>query len=296
LRKELSDDEEKSVRITSLIQTRRVDSWHEGWGFPRPTLIAMAAGSCVRLKVTNADLDLNALKRIEAEGIGERRGEGYGQIGFNPPLLTQKINQWSPAEKLNKETMGSESPKHALLPDEFTRQIEETVWREETKVAVLKTASSEKLRNDIFGFEIEGKGNNKRSVPPMSQIGGLRSVISRVQKFSDADIVKSWVEHLKDTENRRKKWAEDKKTAEEKLNRISRLVQDKEYVWRVLAEEVVDGRRAWKQPSTLTQRDLQKDEKLWAEAVRSLFDACARAHKRDLEKPEKGEKEDGAKD
>jgi hypothetical protein len=41
---------------------------------------------------------------------------------------------------------------------------------------------------------------------------------------------------------------------------------------------------------------LQKDEKLWAEAVRSLFDACARAHKRDLEKPEKGEKEDGAKD
>src|SRR5205085_4224967 len=135
----------------------------------------------------------------------------------------------------------------------------------------------------IFGFEIEGQGDSKRGIPPMSQIGGLRSVIDRLQSYADEWLVISWLEHLERTENRRKKWSEDKKRANGKLDGIKKLVEDKEAVWKFLGEAKVNDQNAWNPPRALTGRNLQADEHLWAEAVRALFDACARAHKRALE-------------
>lgn len=271
---------------TAVIHTRRIESWHEGWGFPRPTLIALAAGSCVVFEVTNGRVTLDALQKVEAAGIGERRGEGYGQVRFNPPLLTRAINDWQAADKpeevkspVNGGDLNDEEQK-------FARLIEETAWREELKVAVLKVASMRKEREKIFGLEIEGQGDAKHGIPPMSQVGGLRSVISRLQRHADAELVVSWLDHLKQTDNRRKKWSEDKEKAKKKLDDIKKLVTNKETVWKFLQEARVNDQPAWKPPVTLTERNLQADERLWAEAVRALFDACARAHKRELEKKE----------
>jgi CRISPR-associated protein Csx10 len=263
---------------TSLVMTRRIESWHEGWGFPRPTLIAMEAGSCVVLQA-DKDLDLDALKNLEAEGIGERRGEGYGQVRLNPPLLTQAINEWKAAtepDKVNAQTSGTTGDLEGK-DKEFAELIEEAAWREELKVAVLKIADDREQRKQIFGF------NSDEETPPMSQIGGLRSAIGRLKSKSDRAIVTGWLEHLKDTENRRKKWA-DKEKAEDKIDRIKGLITQDDKVWLILCETKIEDGKVWTSPPTIirNKEDLQK--KLWAEAVRALFDACARAHKRELEK------------
>jgi CRISPR-associated protein Csx10 len=157
--------------------TRRIESWHECWGFPRPTLIAMEAGSCVVLQA-DKDLDLDALIKLEAEGIGERRGEGYGQVRFNPPLLTQAINGWEAAAKADETKPPTDGATNDLSDEEktFAMLIEETAWREEMKVAVLKIADGLNNRKAIFGFDSE------KDKPPMSQIGGLRSAISRLRR------------------------------------------------------------------------------------------------------------------
>jgi CRISPR-associated protein Csx10 len=281
-------DEAKTIKLEkkdSFIQPRRIESWHEGWGFPRPTLIAMAAGSCVVFVIENFDsLDKDKLEKalqiLEAKGIGERRGEGYGQIRFNPALLTQAIGGWEKADKPGNDQGDNTSPE-ALEESDFNKQIEETVWREELKVAVLKIASSKGERKKIFGFD------STKKEPPMSQIGGLRSVISRVRKFNDTGLVESWLEHLKETNNRRDKWSKDKTTAENILDEIKSLVVEKDKIWEVLREAKTNEEPIWQSPKTLTDRDLEKEEKLWTEAVRALFDACARAHKRDLEDQEK---------
>ena len=70
---------------------------------------------------------------------------------------------------------------------------------------------------------------------------------------------------------------------------IQNRIRDKEErltLWDFLAKKKV-----WHEPPILEQgEELQKKRReelkktLWAEAVRALFDACARAHKRDLEK------------
>jgi len=285
----LSEAKAENGKISSLIQTRRIESWHEGWGFSRPTLIAMAAGSCVVFEIKNFDsldkVDIErALQTLGAEGIGERRGEGYGRIRFNPALLTQPIGSWEKADKPNNYQKNNAASK-ALEESAFNRQIEETVWREELKIAVLKFADMPSERKKIFGFEVEEK-NGVKNIPPMSQIGGLRSVVGRLRKFDDAGLVASWLDHLKETKNRRDKWSKDKKVAENILDEIKKLVREQDKIWKVLREAKTNGEPVWQSPETLTDRNLEKEEKLWAEAVRALFDACARAHKRDLEDQE----------
>lgn len=274
----IRDESQKGcLRATkSLIQTRRIESWHEGWGFPRPTLIAMAAGSCVMFQVTNGSLSLEVLKKLEAEGIGERRGEGYGQVRFNPPLLTQKINAWKPAEESKNK---ADKPTDVELEnDAFVEQVELAFWREEIKIAVLKTATDKCSRKDIFGFEIkEDEKGNKTGKPQMSQIGSLRSVISRLQSNSQDNkaIVLGWLKHLRATPNRRDKWSA------EALDSIEKLIEYDSVVWETLKLESLP-KLATKPSKHHPIKDWQKE--FWAEAVRSLFDACARAHKRELEK------------
>lgn len=240
----------------SLIQTRRIESWNVGWGFPRPTLIAMQAGSCVRFKVAGNIADAN-LQKLEIEGIGERRGEGYGRIRFNPPILTAAINGWEKAVKSFDKTADTTS--ETLTADGFAQQIEKTVWREELRRAALLIADDSAKREVIFGFVKNGK-------PSFSQIGSLRSVIMRLKDDgSNKRIVPEWLEHLKATSNRLDKW----KTFGEIVNLFANDKQN--LVWEKLG---------WQEPPVMLNGSKIKEE-LWAEAVRTLFDACARAHKRD---------------
>lgn len=282
--RELTQEEKRAGKISRLIETRRIESWHEGWGFPRPTLIAMAAGSCMVFEIEGFDTLSaqqqkslqDALETIEAEGIGERRGEGYGQLRFNPALLTQAINDWQPADKPHSE----EAPRdfaETLAAEDFVIQIENAVWREELQLAVLKMAMDKDERNKIFGFDLQEQR------PPMSQIGGLRSVISRLHSSEGADkeLILSWLRNLEKTSNRLNAWAKDNEgKAKKKIENIAELIRDEKpefNVWQRLGD-------SWREPQKLTNRDLKKE--FWAEAVRSLFDACARAYKRDLEKAE----------
>lgn len=272
----LADDSKKVCLKTSksLIQTRRVESWHEGWGLPRPTLIAMQAGSCLEFTVTGK-IDDSKIQKLEIEGIGERRGEGYGRIRFNPKLLTHEISGWI----LAKETNSDKSRDDELQSVEtemkfFAEQIETIAWREELRRTVLLIAEDEKQREKIFGFEKGGK-------PSTNQIGGLRSVISRMQKFDDGKSVVSWLEHLKETKNRLEKWGQSEQEAKVKLKRIEDLMVQDGKVWLILSETKIDDKNVWEYPPVLvrTKEELQKE--FWAEAVRALFDACMRSHKRE---------------
>lgn len=302
LKKELEDrlsvtlsESATLTEIDSLIQTRRIESWHEGWGFPRPTLIAMQAGSCAKFEIAGFEqmhdgekkkLNTN-LQTLENSGIGERRGEGYGRIRFNPKILTEAINEWAPA----KETRGggdaggkakNNKPKSLeSAMKEFAEQIETTTWREELQRAVLLIADEYNQRRDIFGFET----HNKESIPPLSQIGSLRSAIMRLKDNSDAskNLVVEWIEHLEETSNRIKKWDRNNNAdkARDKSKEIKKLINEPSKVWLILCEAKNKGTNVWQAPPTLvrTKEELQKE--LWAEAIRALFDACARAHKRE---------------
>jgi CRISPR-associated protein Csx10 len=269
--------------LTSLIHTRRIESWQKSWGRPRPSLVALAAGSSVVFKITSsvdsAKLQA-ALQAIEASGIGERRGEGYGQVSFNSPLLTGELKNWSATkERKEDETQVSNLP--VLVPIEqyqhvyeFAQLIEETAWRTALRRAVLRVADDPVKRKAILCLS---KTNSK---PSLSQLGSLRSAINqlqtavtndeeRKQRREEKARVETWRAHAK--EIRVNNWPEGA------FNAIENLIRDENYIWRVMCDK-------WETPPILTEKATERlQEKLWAEAVRSLVDACIRAHKRATE-------------
>jgi CRISPR-associated protein Csx10 len=259
--------------LGSLLRARRVESWQVSWGLPRPSLLATQAGSCVVFKIkdeldgTGARQLEDKLKKLEREGVGERRAEGYGQVRFNDPLTTEEVNKWAVTQR-GDDKDAAESQAVALTPaeEEIARRVETEVWREEMRRGILAFASDPEKRRENLGLTVKGG----ESYPPSTQLSGLRDVISHLRNEADKGGITAWLGHLKDTRNRREKWGGA-------LKKIEGLIDEPNGVW-----ELIDSDNTLKLTlSSEAERRLRRE--LWAEAVRGLIDACVRAQKRETE-------------
>lgn len=188
----------------------REDGWQSAWNEPRPTRLAFAAGSVFVLEGAWTDA---ALARL-AQGIGERCGEGYGEVRIDAPLLADE------AIPLVKATTDGGAPRAlALLPvaaDDFTRALHRRAW-----LALAARAAA-------FGFEpwrrrlgwSEGK-------PPNSQLGALRA---QWLDF-DRERLRTWLEHLRQTPNRADKWPD------KSLDELGRWAKAPSRVWLAIEEQ-----------------------------------------------------------
>jgi CRISPR-associated protein Csx10 len=85
----LSEVLEQNVEIISVADgAHTVDGFDANLGLPRWRDIALSAGSTVRLELTNPP-DLDLLHRLEQQGIGLRRNEGFGRVAFNHPVYSR---------------------------------------------------------------------------------------------------------------------------------------------------------------------------------------------------------------
>ncbi|MFP4653577.1 MAG: RAMP superfamily CRISPR-associated protein [Phormidium sp.] len=266
--------------FSMMLRQRRTESWQVRWGLPRPSLLGWQAGSCLAYKVTG-NLDPKKLDQVAIRGIGDRRAEGYGQLSFNDPLLTDK--QLSSKER-NSDLDKSQQPNSNVVllsknsntqttnkvPNDvfkYARIIEKAAWREAIQTKAFALAERPETRQSVLGITINGED----SCPPMSQLGGLRSVLGKLRKREDSNAVSTWINALKQVDNRQEKWPG------KSLDQIKQLVTDTNQIWQILNLDY--------QTLTLTDSGTAKlQANLWAEAVRTLVDAMIRAHKRDLEK------------
>lgn len=78
--------------IASSARTRLVDGFMGNLGLPRFRDLAICAGSDALLDIDGANEEfIEALAKLEREGIGLRRGEGFGQVAFNHPVYNPGI-------------------------------------------------------------------------------------------------------------------------------------------------------------------------------------------------------------
>lgn len=129
--------------------------------------------------------------------------------------------------------------------EKFIAKIELAAWREEIARAVLKIADSDKKRLEIFGFQGD--------MPPMSQIGGLRSTIGRLKKIetdNDSDSnVSNWITHLENTSNRLKKSGKNESEAKKTLKKIKDFVQSEDLILEKL--ESKNEKAFFKKPNSI---------------------------------------------
>uniref|UniRef100_A0A7C4QPM7 CRISPR type III-associated protein domain-containing protein n=1 Tax=Schlesneria paludicola TaxID=360056 RepID=A0A7C4QPM7_9PLAN len=259
-------------RLDELVRLRRLDTWHVGWGLPRPSLVALQAGSCLVFQVEGM-IDPATLARLEASGIGERTAEGYGQVRFNHPLLTQAPKDWPASNSKDSNSTKQVGSQRTQAMDEtshsFARRIETECWKQEIRRACLKFAAYANKRTELLGWEAEGE----QSKPPMSQLGGLRGQLMVMQKAEQRQQVIDWLDHLANNKRRAEKWPS--------ISKVKDFIQSDTRIWEIIKTD------DWPTLTANAQVELRRE--LWALAVRTFFDACIRAHKRDLEKQQNRE-------
>jgi CRISPR-associated protein Csx10 len=265
-----SEDE----KISFIARTNRLDSWQVRWGLPRPSLVGIAAGSCIVLQVTGK-IAQDKLTWLSSRGIGERRAEGYGQICFNDILLVTETSKLQVSNRNNSSQNPNSAQLLELGKDSYARSIEKAAWRDMIQKVSLSLASERNFRAELLGIVME----NNESKPPISQLGSLRSVLTQLQKPSDNSI-SGWIQILQNTPNRFEKWPNGS------LDKLRALTTIPDRIWEILAIKLTElGHKNGFSEFTLTQtgeRELR--EELWSEAVRITIDECIRAHKHALEK------------
>jgi CRISPR-associated protein Csx10 len=254
-------------RLDEFVRIRRLDTWHVGWGLPRPSLVALRAGSCMVFQAEGA-IDTAKLAQLEASGIGERTAEGYGQVRFNHPLLTQAPQDWPASTRQDSNSTEQVGSEGTQAMDEtsrsFARRIETECWKQEIRRACLALAADANKRKELLGWVATGE----QGKPPMSQLGGLRGQLMLMQQAEQRQQVIDWLDHLAGNSRRKEKWPS--------IPKVKAVVESDSRIWEIIQ---TDG---WPTLTTNAEGELRRD--LWALAVRTFFDACMRAHKRELER------------
>ncbi len=108
--------------VDAYARTRIVDSFNATWGLPRRRDTALVAGSVAWIRLPNPPADWqDRMARLEIEGIGLRRNEGYGRVALNHPIYDQR-------EKLTESAIRLAEPMRlgaGAVRDFFMKQWEE---------------------------------------------------------------------------------------------------------------------------------------------------------------------------
>ncbi len=202
---------EDGGRVPTSYETSRTDSWHVGWGLPRPSLLGFAAGGCLTFEITEGGLGPDALAAVELGGVGERRGEGFGQVRFNDALLAQPINATAPVRELGTGDQATPAGSGVLLdPGEDghteARLIERAAWRAEIwrKAEFHAAATGDRVLGPLAGLtasrlnSVRGLLNRLDDDPEL-----LRQRIARLTaRWPDNDNVRIALEELLTTRDR----------------------------------------------------------------------------------------------
>lgn len=122
----INDRQFTSSRIVDTFNTyRRMPRWRDE---------AIEAGSAVSLRIScnsqeEVEKVLARLRRLEVEGVGLRRNEGFGRIAFNHPLLAEEVPSFSEeidAHEIYSLLYPTPGSLHALqIEAEFRREWQE---------------------------------------------------------------------------------------------------------------------------------------------------------------------------
>lgn len=228
----------------TVSEVTRRDGFGVAWGRPRPSQVAMRAGSVVTLTVTGT-VDPDRLAALERDGIGERTAEGYGRIRFDPPELTAERPAvdfpGSPGPKpggADGESTppeadrdgGSASPKtgpEAGAPEQGDgpHPVEINAWRR----AIRRASAGIEPEKLIPGIE--------RLAGKRAQLGSLRAQLERLTLPDGPAMVRNWIEGTRAVRNRRDMWNghicdEQAKTLLDDLTGL--LLDDPDLIWQRL--------------------------------------------------------------
>ena len=106
-------------------RAKAIDGFHGQTGLPRWRDRVLRAGSMASVKFTSPPEEWQErMKRLEAEGIGLRRNEGFGRIAFNHPVYKQCQNVSESRIRLPDSMHLGKTSDEAILTRQFVQRWE----------------------------------------------------------------------------------------------------------------------------------------------------------------------------
>lgn len=175
----------------------RRDGFGVAWGRPRPSQVAMSAGSVVSLTVSGT-VNQAQLAELERNGIGERTVEGYGRIRFNPPELAVAAPRLDFATEQPQQDAGARSVRSegGIGPADPPHPIEINAWRR-----AIRRASAEADPDTVIRHISRLSGNP-------AQLGALRTQMERLSLPDGPSLVRAWIEATRAVRARRETWSD----------------------------------------------------------------------------------------
>ena len=177
-----------------FLKTEEVENYVSVWKLKKPSEVSFQAGSCLLLKVTNSDID--AMKKMQENGIGERKHEGFGRIAFG--LQKKKsVNEFLGLREFEKVVPTKPQPSQApRLVKNTTLKIAEEYLFKTTAVQALDV---------VYKTDIEMKKMNKKINITSSQVNRLEGFVRisyKDGKFSDEKF-KGYISSLRETSKKK---------------------------------------------------------------------------------------------
>lgn len=247
-----------SIKVNeAAMRHRRQESWHTRWGRPRPSMIAIEAGSCFLVEADNKPV-IEKLQALEALGLGERRVEGFGAVCVNHPLLCCRGGRLK--KIATSKRVLEKAPTSAMLKGVGQAQItlgktiEDAAWRQGVLNAALSIAANSEKRKELTPWD-EQTTNAK--------LGRLRGMLQRYLDAPNND---------------------DAAEIAERLPAALAKLASGQAVWSELE------RAGFESGMLLVSEadDLKRRHK--REAIATLLFACMRAHRREQERSERPER------
>ncbi|MET7426946.1 RAMP superfamily CRISPR-associated protein [Dactylosporangium sp. NPDC005555] len=185
---------------TATSATRR-EGFGVAWGRPRPSQVALRAGSVITFTMTGAAvLDRGQVADLCRDGVGERTAEGYGRIRFNPPELaaTHPRVAFPDAAQAHKNPIPAvettADPGGGPGPD--PHPVELNAWRR----AIRRASAGLPPEALIAGVD--------RLADKRAQLGSLRAQLERLALPGGPDLVRAWLTGTRAVPARQEAWGE----------------------------------------------------------------------------------------
>ncbi|ODT03825.1 MAG: hypothetical protein ABS52_07815 [Gemmatimonadetes bacterium SCN 70-22] len=272
----------------AMLGPARRESWATAWGLPRASLLGISAGSVAAYSVRAKDgtpLDAatrttlsDRLSRVMASGLGARRGEGFGQVRFNDPMLTSKVEGLarSAAPESESDTPEGRS-RPRVAPTALSRALERRAWRDAidraARAVVPSGSAAGRARGKapplgiaaaILPFTHEQPGS--------AQLGALRTVLAHATRADNEnaarEVLKAWCDAIANTLARAKNW-------EALLSTLQRLIGERDAIWSSLGLD--DARLTSLSLDAESVQPLKSE--LWVEALQTFVLQAIRQRK-----------------
>lgn len=151
-------------------RTRVVGGFNRKWGLPLVQTPALQAGSVFVYPA--AQVDLQALRRLEQQGIGERCAEGFGRIAVN----------WYTQAALHRRRVSKDTPLSPITLSAESRQLAQRMAERR-----LRAVLEQRLIATVSTLALE------KPLPSNAQLSRLRLIARRAWRAGKAQVI---LDHL----------------------------------------------------------------------------------------------------